>query len=581
MDELLKSWGVSPFGVVCIGLIVGLFWWVKNYYFKCLVSNTDRTVLLKQLEAPNGWRDAYHIMLQRWLDRLDYWLKPAHIYKRSDLTSTTFSNATRWFWSAKAFSINLTIAVIYPVVLQVCFWVFSNTNTSAIDGAFPENISEWRRYTIMILSLCFFFLVRQSAKLHGWNSLIWLIVALAVAVAGVVAGGVGVGVAVGLTGVVVFAVAVAVGVGVGVGAAGAIVAGIAGVVFVTVAVGVAGAGAFAVAVGVFVGVAGALLFAIVVRVGRDNDVGAAIATALTIAFFGTVAVGVGVAITIAGTGVVAGVVASAVVVLIPGLYMWTYLSDRQWLFYFVLYLFAGVAIICSFKFSTITNNKSSIYLLIFLITIPLINALYDYLSLGLTRYLLQRSLDTQRNLVWFALIDFLAACLFLLTLSLTIVAAFSGLNQIAASHGAHPLDIGGILLRLRHTPSDMSLWWIYAMIFSTFLPTFAHAAIAAGNMSITRISKKWRNLVIAGLRELEAGSDGHHAKESGALYFALQRSWTVVMTLIGITLLGTIVYIFLPGIGHTILFLCESLAQAMGEDVSPGNIMPFFGFLNW
>lgn len=522
VNSILDSYGVPGSLVIFVGIFIYVLKLSGSYFFGCLDS-TDCPRWRAQLEASNGWRDAYNKGLQRGLDRLDNWLKPTYDdANRPDLSKSSFWQAAPWFWSARAFGVHLTIAVIYPLVLLILFWGFGNVNTSGIDDLLPENLSAGRRYTLLTLVFFFIFSLTQASIQSSWKRFVWMFVTVTFAVTSIVTyAGTGVVAVVG-----VFTVA----------AAGSGIVTFAGTGVVAVV------GVFIVAVAVAVGVSYAV---------ADTVVGD---------------------VAIIGVLTVSGAVVSFVLLILKT----GERKSKLWLFLVGICLVAFLSAGYSFGYATVTRNEATLSFLVFMVTIPVVNAVFDYLSLGLTRYLLQKSLATGRNLIWYAGADFVAACLMLLVLSLTIIAVLSGLNLIAAGHGAHPIDIGGILSRMRRTPLDVSLWWIYIMIFSTFLPTFAHAALALGNAPLMRIFKKWRSRVIAGLKEIDAGGDSHHAKTSGALYLTVQLGWTLLMTVFAIGLLGAVLYWFLPGVGRTILFLSEWLAEALGEDISPGRILPFF-----
>ena len=118
---------------------------------------------------------------------------------------------------------------------------------------------------------------------------------------------------------------------------------------------------------------------------------------------------------------------------------------------------------------------------VFLLFFPMVNAVFDYASFSFTRVFLGKytSLDNKNSWIEMAkyfLLDLLAASLCLVLLTVCTAFGLSGLNHLFSQFamGYQAVDIGGILSTLEFNPKDVSLLWLYIMIFSTFVPTLLH-----------------------------------------------------------------------------------------------------------
>ncbi|MGB0660542.1 MAG: hypothetical protein ACPGNV_10210 [Mangrovicoccus sp.] len=116
-------------------------------------------------------------------------------------------------------------------------------------------------------------------------------------------------------------------------------------------------------------------------------------------------------------------------------------------------------------------------LLLFLGLLPLVNAVFDYLSLGLTRLTLRHSLVQNRSLpaavLWW-LADLFGAVILMIGLIAALLWSVHGLNQLTPD--APLLDLKQLFRDLSSPEKDMR--WLYFTIFSTLLPTALHALLA-------------------------------------------------------------------------------------------------------
>lgn len=98
--------------------------------------------------------------------------------------------------------------------------------------------------------------------------------------------------------------------------------------------------------------------------------------------------------------------------------------------------------------------------------LPLLNAVFDALSFGATLALLQLGRRKFRFLV--GVIDFLLAIVLFLALGATLTFFVSLLNAVT---GVDFVDLENLL---RNASDFEAYWWLYAMLFSTALPTLLH-----------------------------------------------------------------------------------------------------------
>jgi hypothetical protein len=147
---------------------------------------------------------------------------------------------------------------------------------------------------------------------------------------------------------------------------------------------------------------------------------------------------------------------------------------RFLLIYSLLFCVLGYVSLISLK-----DDKYMIYLL-FLILLPLVNAPLDWLSLGVTRGLLQAvrtGRHSSHRALGFALADLGLALVFLFLITAVLVGVTALGNSVS---GKTLVDIGGILQDVRCAPAKVDHWWIYFMLLSTLVPTLIHFALAGG-----------------------------------------------------------------------------------------------------
>jgi hypothetical protein len=125
-------------------------------------------------------------------------------------------------------------------------------------------------------------------------------------------------------------------------------------------------------------------------------------------------------------------------------------------------------------------------LLLFLGLLTLLNAPFDWASLGLTRALLRRGLELGGWWPYFlALLDALLAGVIIAMLALTMVIAVQTFDGLVNRSGGKPvLPLTPLFDGLAAHPEAPEYWWIYALLLSTMIPSLVNLVI--GGTALTR-----------------------------------------------------------------------------------------------
>jgi len=421
-------------------------------------------------------------------------------------------------WTAPAFDRCLLLALLYPIATIFVMWAVSGHVGPAEHalGLSPD-LPGWRRASASAGLAFASFAFWRGARAPGLLAMLeWYAVAGVGAVAAAVAGAAAVGVAVASAGPVVGTGVVGVGTGVvGVGA-------------VAVAVAVAGIGVGAVAVAVTV--------------------------------IGAVAV----------AGAVSGAVAGAVAYL-------NYRAARnQWQGRFQVLFLLVMILACCVATDALAEQKTwpiAGPLLLFLGLLTLINAPFDWASLGLTRGLLRRGLELG---AWWpyllALADAVLAAGIIAVLTIVTVISVQAFDDVAAhagSDGARILPLGALLDGIAAHPGAPEYWWVYALLLSTMIPSLVNLAI--GGASLLRGVPWLAALLLRNMPERGAPP-------------AFERAWMTLLLTLQVFLgglLGIAAQVFLAyaviGLALPLLGLdLLELARAVAAPDLPGQVVGWF-----
>ena len=120
---------------------------------------------------------------------------------------------------------------------------------------------------------------------------------------------------------------------------------------------------------------------------------------------------------------------------------------------------------------------------LFLGLLTVLNAPFDWLSLGLTRGLLRLGLAKGGAWPWvLALLDALLATLLVGLLSAAMVLGIQAFDALAVrGGGAAVLPLAPLLDGLKAAPAKPEFWWIYALLGSTLLPSAVNAVVGCAS----------------------------------------------------------------------------------------------------
>jgi hypothetical protein len=195
------------------------------------------------------------------------------------------------------------------------------------------------------------------------------------------------------------------------------------------------------------------------------------AGAFTVAFAFAVAVAV--------AGAVAFAFAGAFAVAFAGAVSWIGTHRPRWhipaLLVFCAFLLgtsAGVVMV-----SGSDEDLSGLLLLLFFAVLPVLNALFDWFSLGVTRFLLRRGqVRGASAALGYAALDLVIAFFVLIILTAVCVMAVTGMNVLV---GQTVFDITALLNQLDEPATRFApnTWWVYVTVFTTLLPSLCNVAL--------------------------------------------------------------------------------------------------------
>ena len=141
-------------------------------------------------------------------------------------------------------------------------------------------------------------------------------------------------------------------------------------------------------------------------------------------------------------------------------------------------------------------------MLLFLGLLTLLNAPFDWASLGLTRALLRRGLEFGG---WWpyllALVDALLAAVIVALLAIAMVIGVQAYDGLAVHGGGAPvLPLDPLFNGIAAHPTAPEYWWAYALLLSTMIPSLINLVI--GGASLVRWTPGLPSLL---LRSMPAG----------------------------------------------------------------------------
>ena len=197
---------------------------------------------------------------------------------------------------------------------------------------------------------------------------------------------------------------------------------------------------------------------------------------------------VAVAVTVLGTVMVVGAVAIAGVVLdvIDRLSQTAGHRGHGALLSLWLLVMISTCLIAAYFLSALDSWQIAGPLLLFLGLLTLLNAPFDWISLGVTRALLRRGIEKAGWWPYFyALVDALLATVVIAALALTMVIGVQAFDNAAVSGGGTAvLPLQPLFAGITTHPTAPGYWWLYVLLLSTMIPSFANLVI--GGTSLLR-----------------------------------------------------------------------------------------------
>ena len=425
-------------------------------------ERADYDALRQRIAEGNRVEREYARRLTHFLDAVDKFFADAGFADRTLFPHAFGLQTPAPLWTAPAFDRCLLLALIYPIAAIILIWAISNHIGPAEAALGLKDREAWRR-AVAVAALAFAaFAAFQAAGAEGMRRVVLTALALAISLIGAAAGA------------------------------------LAGAVVVGGAAAVTGVGASAIAI------ANAIAFA-------DTD-------AVAVLFAGAIVVVFAVALALAVAVPVTGVISTIVFGLFTGIVVIAVVAGgavadarsrkNGWQGVFLLIFEIGMLVLCigaPAALAPLPTWDPSGPLLLFLGLLTLINAPFDWLSIGLTRALLRRGLE--RKEWWpylYAVVDAILASVIIALLAVTMAAGVQAFDDLAVySGGARILPpMAQFLDAIKAAPGKPEYWWVYATLFSTMLPSVINLFI--GGVALARGVPGVRTWLLGKMRDNEA-----------------------------------------------------------------------------
>jgi len=155
------------------------------------------------------------------------------------------------------------------------------------------------------------------------------------------------------------------------------------------------------------------------------------------------------------------------------------------------------------------QRTQAVFFMLTFCLLPLANAVFDFASVGLTRYLLRLGLE-QKRAAWPAVLDGLGGIAIFFALGCTLIAF------VVPADGVPLVDLAQLFTDLRRTPGDYV--WLMITLFFTLIPTLLHLSVAVLTMAL-QYPAWWCNFVAGLLKRGE--QSGQAAFFSGLFICAM------------------------------------------------------------
>jgi len=446
--EMKPAIGAPLVALIGIVILVGIaaFSLAVLHYFGVLgagaepVGTRERNeydALRERIASGNWIAREYARRLDAFLNAIDRFFGDAGMADRTLFPHAFGLRKPAPLWTAPAFDRCLLLALVYPIAAIVLIWAVSNHIGPAELALGLRATDGWGRAVTMLTLGFLAFATWRATFAQGWRSPTWLILGGTVCIATVVFAAAGI--------VIVFVVALVLACG------------------LAISKGNAGSGAITVAITIAI----ALPFGI--------DVMESFTLAFSSALILCLAFGFAVFLPLASLFTVNVTQKSSIERGWQGIFLSIHL------FAMILACFAGAALL-----SHLDDWRFFGPLLLFLGLLTLLNAPFDWLSLGLTRALMRRGLEREKWWPYFyAVIDALLASAVIAFLAMAMVAGVQLFDDLAVNGGGKSVmpPMREFLDAIKSNPGKPEYWWVYATLFSTMLPSLINLFIAGVSLA--------------------------------------------------------------------------------------------------
>ena len=118
------------------------------------------------------------------------------------------------------------------------------------------------------------------------------------------------------------------------------------------------------------------------------------------------------------------------------------------------------------------QRSRAVFVMLTFCLLPLVNAVFDFASVGLTRYLLRLGLE-QKRAAWRAVLDGLGGIAIFFALGCTLIAF---VTFVVPADGVPLVDLTQLFADMRRAPGDYIC--LMVTLFSTLIPTLLHLSVA-------------------------------------------------------------------------------------------------------
>lgn len=199
------------------------------------------------------------------------------------------------------------------------------------------------------------------------------------------------------------------------------------------------------------------------------------------------------------------------------------------LLFVCLYLFALLAILILWLIVAASDNNSAAILITLIAIFPILNTIFDFLSIGLTRACLRLGIKERRP-AFYGLLDLLMGSVIFISLLCTMIAFF---HFVRSGAGEPILPVSQFLLDANN--EALPQVWFYVSLATTLIPTLLHSFFAflvatpLLKLPILGESVEWVSNAL--------GSDSE-VKVNLAIAFGAAVFWIIFAAFIQIILLG-------------------------------------------